>query len=553
MDHADDHDDRLTALLGEVLTDLRAGRTLVHADWRTRHPELTEEVLALLFEVGHRLVQATNGGKTASRVAQVQVAAAPPLAPVSGPEETDDSKMASLLARVLLAVAPVPGLDGTVPEKAPGGKTPLVGRDPSAAAAPLPPVRGPDGKDVPKRLGRYRIMGRLGGGRTGQVYRAEDPELNRVVAIKVPRFEGPAADQAQSRQHFLREAKAVAAVHHQRICPIYDVGEHEGIPYVVMAFVDGPSLAGHLDKIGRYEDIREAAYVVGQVAEALAAFHAHGIIHRDVKPGNILLDQEGLPVLSDFGVARPVENPDPLAAPARPPGAPEYLSPEQVSRTSGAVGPWSDVYSLGTVLYHVLTGRLPFRGDGLQVRYSIASEQPPAPSQFRPDLDPGLEAVVLKALALRREQRYAGAQEFAQALAAWLLREREQATTRKIRRLLGITVSVTLSPLLVVTGVLAGILIFSRLEADHYKQEAERLKQEQRGGSTDVSLAEITPQIIPGMTADDLQEKVGPPNSKKDLGGGLSDLVAWYYNCRDGRLLVTIRAGKVEGAKLAPP
>jgi serine/threonine protein kinase len=351
----------------------------------------------------------------------------------------------------------------------------------------------------------------------------------------------------------LRDAKATAAVHHPRICPIYDVGEHEGAPYVVMAFVDGPSLASQLAKCGRYEDVREAVYVVGQVAEALASYHAHGIIHGDVKPGNILLDREGMPVLSDFGPARPMENPDPLAAPVRLLGTPEYLSPEQVSRTSGAIGPWSDVYSLGIVLYHVLTGRVPFQGDAPQVMSSIASEEPPAPSQFRPDLDPALDAVVLQALALHREQRYASAKEFTQALAAWLLHDSDLATKRKIRRLLGITVGVVLSLLLVVTAVFTVSLILSWVESAHYKQEAERLRQEHWGGSTDLSLAELTDKIIPGMTVADLREKVGRPNSTKDLGGGLTDVEAWYYNCRDGRLQVTIRNGKLEEAKVVPP
>jgi serine/threonine protein kinase len=522
MDHTD-RDDRLTVLLEEALTDLGAGRTLVHADWRARHPELTDEVLDLLFEVVHRLSEATDDRKTASRVAQDLLAAAPPLPPVPGP--------------------------------------------------PPACLQAGDGNHLPERLGRYRIVGRLGGGATGQVYRAEDPNLNRVVAIKVPRFEGPPAggdqqtapdreDQAQIRQRFLQEAKAAAAIHHQRLCPIYDVGEHEGAPYVVMAFVDGPSLASLLDRCGRYEDIREAVYVVGQVAEALAAFHAHGIIHRDVKPGNILLDRECLPVLSDFGLARGVEDPDPLAAPVRLLGTPAYMAPEQVSRTSGGIGPWSDVYSLGVVLYQVLTGRVPFQGDALQVMYSIASEQPPAPSQFRPDLDPALEAVVLKALAPHQEQRYASAQEFAKALAAWLLRESELATKRKIRRLLGITVGVALSLLLLVTGVFASILISSRLESEYYKQQAERLAQQALGKSRETPAKEVLAKVTKGLNKEEVAERVGAPDSRyvPNSAGPEGEREFWYYNCVDGRVTVLFQEGRVEkvnlegrGEKPAPP
>jgi tRNA A-37 threonylcarbamoyl transferase component Bud32 len=460
---------------------------------------------------------------------------------------------------------PAPAPEGTTPpapETPPPAAPPPVPKASQLPATPPAPQRQaalrpvPKKKeqrsDLPERLGRYRIVARLGGEGTGQVYRAEDPNLNRVVAIKVPRFEGPAADRAQIRQRFLQEAKATAAVHHPRICPIYDVDEHEGAPYVVMAFVDGPSLASQLAKCGRYEDVREAVYVVGQVAEALAAFHAHGITHGDVKPGNILLDREGMPVLSDFGPARPVENPDLPAAPIRLPGTPEYLSPEQVSGASGAIGPWSDVYSLGVVLYHVLTGRVPFQGDAPQVMSSIATEQPPAPSQFRPDLDPALEAVVLKALALHREQRYTSPQEFTQALAAWLLRDSELATRRRIRRLLGITIGVASSLLLLVTGVFAGTLIFSWLESAHYKQEAERLRQQAQGKSRETPAKEVLARVTKGMNRGEVAGKVGDPDSRyvPNSAGPEGEREFWYYNCLDGRVTVLFSEGRVEKVSL---
>src|SRR5262249_55763311 len=151
---------------------------------------------------------------------------------------------------------------------------------------------GPCDEPLPVQIGRYRILGRVGKGGMGRVYRAEDPELRRVVALKVPYFEEPEPKRTEIRHRFLREARAAAALRHDHICPIYDAGEHEGTPYVVMAYVEGQSLAARLQTGGRYEDARQAVTLVRQLAEAVAVLHAHGIIHRDVKPGNILLESE---------------------------------------------------------------------------------------------------------------------------------------------------------------------------------------------------------------------------------------------------------------------
>jgi predicted ATPase len=286
------------------------------------------------------------------------------------------------------------------------------------ASAPHPgeptgPVVPGDAEALPERLGRYRIVARLGAGGMGVVYRAHDSELRRDVAVKAPSLRGP-----EARARFLREARSAAAVRHPNVCPVYDVGEDDGRPYVVMALVEGESLAERLQRRGRFEDAGAAVALVVQVADALAAVHAAQIVHRDVKPGNVLLDRAGVPLLSDFGLAR-TEDGEHLSAPGALLGTPAYMPPEQAAPELGAVGPWSDQYSLGVVLYHLLSGRPPFEGPAWSVIHQIATQPVPPPSQHRADLDPALVRLLMKALAQQPQDRYPGVADFAAALRAY--------------------------------------------------------------------------------------------------------------------------------------
>jgi WD40 repeat protein/tRNA A-37 threonylcarbamoyl transferase component Bud32 len=275
----------------------------------------------------------------------------------------------------------------------------------------------------PARLGRYRILRTLGAGGMGDVYLAEDPELGRSVAVKVPRFGGSKEAQAIARQRFTREARAAAAVRHACVCPIYDVGDHDGTPYVVMAFIDGCSLAERLKKVGRFADVRAAVALMAQIAEGLGAVHDGGLVHRDLKPGNVLLDAGGHPFLSDFGLARRDDDADRLTDAGALVGTIAYMAPEQadVRGDSGPVTPAADLYSLGVMLYELLTGRLPFAAESkVSLLYQIVHGAPTPPRQFRPDLDSALEAIVLKAMARDPEDRYADARHLAAALAGYL-------------------------------------------------------------------------------------------------------------------------------------
>jgi hypothetical protein len=284
---------------------------------------------------------------------------------------------------------------------------------------------------TPQQIGRYRVLERLGAGGMGAVYRAHDPQLDRVVAIKVPLFDVPRSQLAQRIQRFQREARAAAQVWHPHVCPIYDVGEHEGQPYVVMAYVEGRSLATRL-AAGRFENPAEAVTLTLQLLEALDAVHAKGIIHRDLKPGNIMLDAAGHAILMDFGLARPEQQTtEHLTSDGVVLGTPSYMAPEQAAGQAERVGPWTDLYSLGVVLYQMLTGRLTFEGPPLTVLARIVHESPPPPRSLRPDLDPALEAILLRALAKECEARYPSARDFAGALKGWL-HETGAALTRSV-------------------------------------------------------------------------------------------------------------------------
>jgi hypothetical protein len=284
-------------------------------------------------------------------------------------------------------------------------------------------IRPRQPSSLPIQLGRYRVCRALGAGGMGTVYLADDPELGRPVAVKVPQFTGTPEARTVARQRFLREARAAAAVRHPHVCPIYDVGEHEGTPYVVMAFIEGRSLAERLRQAGSFADPRAAAALAVQMAEGLAAVHDRGLIHRDLKPANVLLDAAGDAFLSDFGLARWLDDADHLTTFGTLLGTPAYMAPEQIDgpRRFGPVTPRTDLYSLGVVLYEMLTGRRPFAAESrLQLLHRIVHDPPAPPRQLQPDLDPALEAVVLNAMARQPQDRYADARELAAALTGWL-------------------------------------------------------------------------------------------------------------------------------------
>jgi len=250
------------------------------------------------------------------------------------------------------------------------------------------------------------------------VFLASDLVLHREVAIKVPRRS--VLERPELADRFRQEARSLARVKHPHLAAIYDTGESNGLPYVVMEFVSGVTLAEYLQEHSL--TVAESVAVVRDVALALQAAHAVGIVHRDLKPENVMLTTGRQPKVIDFGLAKNTapDGPRPTRV-GTVMGTPHYLPLEQLRGEVDAIRPASDVYSLGVVLYRLLAGRLPYPGHELEeLLANLMTRTPPSPCEFQPDLDPKLAAIVLKAIARDREDRYPSMQEFADALAGWL-------------------------------------------------------------------------------------------------------------------------------------
>jgi serine/threonine protein kinase len=273
----------------------------------------------------------------------------------------------------------------------------------------------------------FRIMQKVGKGGMGTVYLAEDTRLGCRVALKVSHFDE--GGNSKLLERFYREARLAQSVHHPFVCPVYEVGQVEGVHYLTMPFVEGTPLNRMLSPGQPWEQQR-AVELVRRLALALQALHDRQVIHRDLKPHNIMVRESGEPMLMDFGLARSLD-PDErrLTSVGRTLGTPAYMAPELANGEHEVVGPATDVYSLGVILYQLLTGRRPFEAPTLfGLYYQILMMSPPLPSTLRPDLDGTLEGVCLKILAKKPEDRHTGMAELAADLEAYLLKGTGSAT-----------------------------------------------------------------------------------------------------------------------------
>ena len=256
----------------------------------------------------------------------------------------------------------------------------------------------------------YDVQAILGRGGMGIVYRARHLKLNRDVALKMILTGSHASRQDHLR--FVREAESVAALRHPNIVQIYEIGEVDGHPFYTMEYVGGGSLADRM--AGTIQPVREAAKQTTSLAKAVQAAHACGIIHRDLKPGNILVDDEDVLKITDFGLARRLDQDSDLTDTGARLGTPSYMAPEQMAGDTSSLGPPVDVFALGALLYEMLTGRPPFRGESLsETERKLATEDPTPPSRCNPRVPRDLETICLKCLEKDPRNRYASAGELA--------------------------------------------------------------------------------------------------------------------------------------------
>ena len=264
--------------------------------------------------------------------------------------------------------------------------------------------------DRPSMVAGYEILGVLGRGTMGVVYKARQRGLNRVVALKMIRAAEHSGPDELAR--FRGEAVALAELHHPNIVQIYEVGEDRGQPFFSLEYVDGGSLATKIGGVPQSPD--EAAPLVEALAHAMESAHRLGIVHRDLKPANVLLTAAGEPKISDFGLVKRLADDAGQTQSGSILGSPGYMAPEQAEGRTREVGPLADVYGLGAILYHLLTGRPPFRAATvLDTLQQVRSQEPIPPSQFQPKLPRDLETICLKCLEKDPGKRYPTAGELA--------------------------------------------------------------------------------------------------------------------------------------------
>ncbi len=365
------------------------------------------------------------------------------------------------------------------------GVNPTVLRTPSGgpvetalAAAPAVPPPSPSTAPAPPSIGAYEILGELGSGAMGVVYLARQRDLNRTVALKVLRARGPA--DAEGVQRFHREAQAAARLHHPGIVAIHDVGQDGDLHYYSMDYIIGETV-DDLARRGRPTP-RRALELIHEVALALAYAHAEGVVHRDLKPQNLLLTGDGRVLITDFGLAKDLSRESLLTLEGTLLGTPAYMPPEQALGRLEQVDARSDVYSLGAVLYTLLTGRPPFVGPTPRVLHDVVHTLPEAPRRLHADVSADVETLCLKCLEKDPARRYPSAEALADDTLRFLeglpIAARPPSFLGRVARVARRKLPLTAAVGALVLTVSAGVLYYSVLEVEHaakLDREARRL------------------------------------------------------------------------------
>ncbi|HEV3257250.1 MAG TPA: serine/threonine-protein kinase, partial [Gemmataceae bacterium] len=383
----------------------------------------------------------------------------------------------------------------------------------SPSVAEPAPAAGPPGTVLPTVPG-YELLGELGRGGMGVVYRAHHLALQRLVALKVTLAGAHAASEELVR--FRTEAEAVARLQHPNIVQIFEVGEHGGLPYCALEFVDSGSLAQQL--AGTPLPPRRAAELVRTLAGAIHAAHEKGIVHRDLKPNNVLLTAHGTPKITDFGLAKKLDAATGQTATGAVMGTPSYMAPEQATGQGKGVGPAADIYALGAILYEVLTGRPPFKAaTPLETMRQVVDEEPVPPQQFQSKVPRDLETICLKCLRKEPAHRYASALALADELKRFLHGEPIQARPVGVwergikwaRRHPTAAALLTLVSLVVVIGFPGVTMLW--LQAEEQRVAAERAREAE-------AHQRAVAQAVNSFLLDDLL--VQPDIGNQELAGG---------------------------------
>ncbi|MCA9067332.1 MAG: serine/threonine protein kinase, partial [Planctomycetaceae bacterium] len=361
---------------------------------------------------------------------------------------------------------------------------------------------------LPTQFGRYRLIRELGRGGMGAVVLAEDTQLGRQVALQIP-FLKKVSD-TRTLKRFQREAKAAAALSHPNLCAVYDYGTFNNHHYLSMAYIEGRPLQEYLDS-GTFIPQRTAAGIIRKIASALYHAHQRGVVHRDLKPSNVMIEPNIGPVVTDFGLARCLDDEaevqltqDGVAI-----GTPSYMSPEQLDADSSQISPQSDIFSLGLIFYEMLTGQRRFQGKVASIIGQILTKDPTSLREIREEIDPHLDEICQKMMARELSTRYRSMAEVANVMRAYLKGELETTTNHPVTR------EVASDPEVFIAGLAA------------FDQSQPAPSTQGVGGAFVQTEDEMVPQIVisdgESRTSQILQNHAKTPVSKKwwMIGGGV--------------------------------